>query len=94
MGASGKQAQHANRIGCVDWLVENLVVDYDYCIGSEHWIVRMLSGDGLSFLAREAFCAVLCILAWKRIFEDVRGMNFEGDFRGAQDFLTSRRGRS
>ena len=43
MLASGKQAQHARGVCRIGGLAEELTIDNNYGVGSEHAIMRMLA---------------------------------------------------
>src|SRR5512143_4029523 len=94
MCASGKQAKHAGGIGSVEWLGEYQAIDDDDGIGAENRSVRANLADSERFFASQAFGTVFRVLARKRIFRDMRSLNFTRDPGTAQELLTARRGGS
>ena len=93
MLAAGKQAQHARGIGDIGWLAKKLAINDNYCVGSEHAIVRTLTRNRQRLLARQAFSSVFRGFSKQRIFRDVRGLHLECNSCVAQQFLSTQGGR-
>jgi hypothetical protein len=83
MLASGKHSQHARCVSGIGGLAEklaiNLATNDNHSVGSEHDIMRTLTGNRERLLAPQAFGTCPRGLSRQWVFGDMRGLHFECD---------------
>jgi hypothetical protein len=88
--AAGKYTQHSNRIGLIDWLVEDRAIHHDDRVGSQNAGIRMSTRNGQRLLTRQSLSASARGLARVWSLVDISRLGIEWNTRIAQKFLASR----